>query len=126
VFDLPIDLAAVGAVAASVGGVSGMLLGHWLRRSGTAPRIVDPRVCGCGHHYALHDVEDAAKCWGEVRRIRYHKNGARSGHEWVQCPCRHYTGEVPLDLSKLDLFGMPMLSTEHHGTDPTEGSSDDA
>lgn len=115
-FDSPIDL-AMGAVAATTGWVSCMLFRHRLRRSGTAPRSVDPQVCGCGHHYALHDVEDAAKCWAEVRRIRYYKNGTRNGYEWVQCPCRHYTGEVPLDLSTLDLLGMPMPSKEHRSTE---------
>lgn len=104
-FDSSIDL-AMGAVATSVGWISGMLLGHRLRRSRVAPPPQDSRLCGCGHHYALHSVEDA-ECFQEVRREHYYDNGARNGWEYVQCECRRYTGEVPLDLSTLDLPGMP-------------------
>lgn len=96
-----------GVFATTAGTVCGQLLGRRLRRP---PRSSDPRVCGCGHHLATHDFQKG-ECLEDVRREHYRQNGQRSGHEWVECGCVRYTGEVPLDLSTLDLPGMPGWGT---------------
>jgi hypothetical protein len=93
--------------AGSVSGVVGCVVGQFLGRRGRRPaRAPDPRVCGCGHHLATHDLENR-ECLEDVLRAHYLPQGTRNGHEWVQCECRRYTGEVPLDLSQFDLPGAP-------------------
>lgn len=53
-------------------------------------------TCGCGHDFALHDIEGNG-CHGEVRRPHYRSHGGRSGYEYVACPCRKYVGSKPVE-----------------------------
>jgi hypothetical protein len=83
---------AVGAVSAIAAYTLGQARG---RRSRTERMLeLEPApVCGCSHHYSLHDDEGA--CHG-VTRVKEQAN--RDGVTWVSeaCGCRRYTGPEPL------------------------------
>jgi hypothetical protein len=73
--------------------VAAYVIGQARGRRRARPDLEPQAVCGCGHHYALHDAQ--AVCHG-TNRI---KNAA--GHEGVTwsseaCGCRRYTGPEPL------------------------------
>jgi hypothetical protein len=50
-------------------------------------------VCGCGHHYALHDEEQV--CRGTDRQL---VETGREGRRYVAqpCGCKRYSGPGPL------------------------------
>jgi hypothetical protein len=95
----PISL-AVGAALLATGWLTGRV------RRGRASAPVPAWECGCGHSFALHNRE-TSECTGETKREHYTVTGARNGYEWVQCSCRRYVGEVPIDITTLGLPGMP-------------------
>jgi hypothetical protein len=58
------------------------------------PFADDPQpVCGCGHHYSLHDGEGG--CHGTHRVV---EQVSRDGKTWATeaCGCARYTGPEPL------------------------------
>jgi hypothetical protein len=75
-------------------------LGQWLPRPPSlrrrrAPAAPKP-VCGCDHHYSLHDPE-TARCHGTVKSTSaYNHIGVWVGHKDLPCTCRRYSGPVPL------------------------------
>lgn len=83
----------LGALALLVSGAAiGVPLGMRRQRALTA---ASGPVCGCGHSLSLHDDKKARTCSAEVCRPHYKSWGERSGHEWVNCPCRRYVGPEP-------------------------------
>lgn len=82
----------VGAGLVTAGWVSG--------RIGRRPQVTPTATatCGCGHDLALHDPE-SRECQKDTSRKT---NGLV---EWVRCPCKRYTGPLPLD----ELFAPPIL-----------------
>lgn len=80
--------AGVAVAAYAIGQAQGF------RRRRRDPYADDPRpVCGCGHHFALHDSEGT--CRGVSREI---EKTSGSGVTWVtrSCGCATYTGPEPL------------------------------
>jgi hypothetical protein len=97
----PISL-AVGAALLAAGWLSGRVT----RRRPPAAAAPSGPTCGCGHSLALHDRQEGIRN-GEVRREHYWDDGSRNGYEWVECTCRQYTGELPVDITSLGLPGYP-------------------
>jgi hypothetical protein len=80
-----------GAIILLVGVVIGALIGRmaWPAR-GMAPKPGEPKpVCGCKHHYSMHD--QSGRC--HEQEWRYSKG---EGEHWVDCACQRYTGPEPL------------------------------
>lgn len=82
----------VGAVIA----YSSLLLGErWARRK--RPKVdLNAPVCGCNHHYSMHDPE-TKRCHGTTTERRYHYD--EDGHYvlgYLPCTCRQYSGPEPL------------------------------
>lgn len=69
-------------------------------------------VCGCSHDLAMHDPE-TKRCYAEITRKKYSKQGGHIGFDYVSCPCRQYVGPLPVE----SFFTTPML--------PSEGGTDD-
>jgi hypothetical protein len=65
---------------------AGILAGRFLpaRRRPAIPKQPDP-VCGCGHHYAMHDPEKHMECAVEF------------GNK-MKCACVRYAGPEPLPV----------------------------
>lgn len=82
----PLSL-AVGAVIFAVGYVSGRV-----GRAHRTRKPADPYVCGCQHHFAVHDPKTNA-CNASVYR--------GGGYGYKPCACKQYVGERPLDLGLL-------------------------
>ncbi len=81
----------VGAGTAVTAYVVGQARGRSSRRTERWP---DPEpVCGCEHHYSLHDADDV--CHGTVRVVTEVGQG---GKKWSHhaCGCQRYTGPEPL------------------------------
>jgi hypothetical protein len=81
--------AGVGVAAYAIGQAQGRR-----RRRPRDPYADDPQpLCGCGHHFALHD--DHGTCRGVIREI---EKTTRRGVTWVNhsCGCAKYTGPEPL------------------------------
>jgi hypothetical protein len=85
-------------LAAAVIAVTAFLAGQWLPR----PRLrrgmpKPPRpICGCDHHHSFHDPADGT-CHGTVQiETGWGEYGA--AREWKQgpCPCKQYSGPLPL------------------------------
>ncbi|PXX64103.1 hypothetical protein DFR70_105285 [Nocardia tenerifensis] len=91
----PLTLAA-GAVILGAGWAIGRY-GHRGTVPGSPKRSI--AKCGCGHDLAIHDPQ-AGECHAEERR-----SIAPATWEWVRCPCRRYTGPLPVE----DYFTRPML-----------------
>lgn len=84
-----------GALILIIGIVIGRLWGKD-RKKNTG--LKDPKpVCGCKHHYSMHDAE-TGHCHGQVRGnpLRYDSFDDPTAWEMVQCPCRRYAGPEPL------------------------------
>lgn len=84
---------AEGALCVLIGIVIGRI---WRRdKKGTAGDPVP--VCGCEHHYSMHDLE-AGRCYGTVRGkpLKYNDFNRPVVWEQVPCTCRRYTGPEPL------------------------------
>lgn len=98
---IPLSVAAVTGVA--IYGV-GFLSGRASRRR-TKP--ADSYRCGCAHSYAMHDPA-TGECHATIM-VTVRDTGSITGYsrERQQCPCRHYTGEKPLNLDDLDIPGLP-------------------
>ena len=69
---------------------------------GPRPRALKPRkdpkpVCGCSHHYSFHDPK-SGNCHGFVNGEPVKYDAFRDPTAWaqVQCPCRQYSGPMPL------------------------------
>lgn len=76
----------------------GILLGRLWRRDSKG-RGRDPQpVCGCKHHYSMHDPE-TGRCHGKVngKPTTYGEWSSRPiAWEQVSCTCRRYSGPEPL------------------------------
>lgn len=74
------------------------LLGRLMpgRRKARLSRQPEP-VCGCGHHHSYHDT-GTGECHKAVNGKPVHRDkyGIWDAWEQVQCPCRQYSGPVPL------------------------------
>jgi hypothetical protein len=80
-------LGAVIGIAAFAAGRAGSRA----RRSQLA--LEPPAVCGCGHHYAMHD--DDQVCHGTQRvLVETGANGRK--YETDACGCKRYSGPEPL------------------------------
>jgi hypothetical protein len=54
-------------------------------------------VCGCEHHFAMHDLR-TGECHDKVKiPIKWHGDGDAADWRFDPCPCRHYTGPEPLN-----------------------------
>jgi hypothetical protein len=84
----PISLAVGGVLFAA-----GFLVGKITRRRSKDDGV--KAICGCGHGLEKHDPKDGA-CHGEEQRSRF-EDGHWTGHEYVQCACRQYTGPRPIE-----------------------------
>jgi hypothetical protein len=67
------------AAGGSVGVLIGVLSGRKRR-----PKL---RPCSCEHGYGYH--QDGGRCHEQMNLYAYH---------YEQCPCRHFDGELPLDV----------------------------
>jgi hypothetical protein len=86
----------IAATIAAVGWVAAALV---RRRRREPPAAADPEpYCGCGDHYAYHDMK---------QRDRWGGTGLHNGYDHVQCNCRQYVGPQPLEI-----FYAPQLSGE--------------
>lgn len=76
---------------------AGIILGWFLARRSPRQAPAEPKpVCGCGHHYAMHDPK-TGKCnvgWREPCRWNRHNVPT----EWMDanCACLRYSGPEPL------------------------------
>lgn len=54
-------------------------------------------VCGCSHHHSFHDPQ-TSRCHGFVQGepVKYDVWKEPTAWSQVQCPCRQYSGPVPL------------------------------
>ncbi|ASF12551.1 hypothetical protein CEQ30_40230 [Nocardia brasiliensis] len=84
------------AVGAGIAGV-GWAIGRYGHRAAFG-KTKSAAQCGCGHDLSVHDPN--GECHTELRR-----SVAPSVWEWVQCPCRRYTGPLPVE----DYFSRPFL-----------------
>lgn len=100
---------AAGAVIFAAGAVFGRVMPA--RRKNPKLRKPPEPICGCEHHYSLHDPE-TKKCHGSVQssggRVPVRDEKGRpardawgdvvftSNHELLPCGCRRYTGPEPL------------------------------
>jgi hypothetical protein len=79
--------------------LAGILIGRLLPGRRRQPGFAKPpeAVCGCGHHHSFHDRE-SSRCHATVNGVPIHRDryGYTDGWEQVQCPCRAYSGPVPL------------------------------
>jgi hypothetical protein len=83
---------AVGAASAMVAYTLGQARGR-RSRSNRMLELEPPPVCGCTHHYSLHD--DDRVCHG-VNRVK--EQTTREGVSWISqpCGCKRYTGPETL------------------------------
>jgi hypothetical protein len=98
----PVTLAVGAAIL-----VAGVLIGRVarLRRSNRAP---EP-VCGCGHHYAMHDPATSV-CHATFARELF-QNGKYVGNR-TPCNCRVYTGPQPVQVIWADGVALLPPATE--------------
>lgn len=82
-----------GALIALVG----VLVGRFMpgRRRGPKPIPPPQPICGCTHHFALHDPETKA-CHGTVKTRKHNAIGDHIGYTYPACACRQYTGPTPM------------------------------
>ena len=90
----PISLIIGGGLVAA-GYVSGRI--GRARRHPKPPKPTPPPkpICGCSHHYALHDPESKA-CHGSVKTPKHNVVGDQVGYTYPACACRQYVGPVPM------------------------------
>jgi len=80
--------------------LAGVLIGRFLpgrRRHPKTPRPTPPPkpMCGCTHHYAMHDPATKA-CHGTVKTPQHNSIGHHVGYTYPACACRQYVGPVPM------------------------------
>jgi hypothetical protein len=92
-------LLAVGAAIFALGYLSGRV-----GRARRQPKS-SPYKCGCGHHLSHHDPE-ANACNASI-----HRDGS-----YVDCACKQYVGERPLDL---DVLADQARAAQLRQADPT-------
>jgi hypothetical protein len=83
----PVSVLAGGALLAA-----GALIGRVLRLRRNPPPAA---VCGCGHHYAMHDPI-TGRCYAHRRQDTWSKDSHTIMD--VQCACRIYTGPQPTQI----------------------------
>jgi hypothetical protein len=89
----PVSL-ILGAAILGGGYLVGLLTGRRQRKPA-------PYTCGCTHAFAMHDPK-TGECHVEIKTQLYNKHNNKAGFEYVECPCRHYVGERPLDLDVIN------------------------
>jgi len=82
-----------GALILLAGIIAGVILRSLPPRR-QAPKPVEA-VCGCTHHYSLHDPQTGA-CNSLVQVARYSSGGSWTGYDYAPCACRRYSGPEPL------------------------------
>lgn len=86
----------------------GVLLGRFLPARRRTPKPFKPEpppkpVCGCTHHFALHDPQTKA-CHGTVKTPKHNAAGGHVGYTYPACACRQYVGPIPYpDFVALDI-----------------------
>jgi hypothetical protein len=80
--------------------LAGVLIGRFLpgrRRHPKPPKPAPPPkpVCGCTHHFAMHDPQSKA-CHGTVKTPEFNRAGGHVGYTYPACACRQYVGPVPM------------------------------
>lgn len=76
--------------------IAGMVFGRTARlraRKTYKPKVTQP-ICGCGHHFSLHDPKTKA-CHGSFDSWNDPINKA-AGASTRGCGCRQYSGPTPL------------------------------
>lgn len=87
-----------GAVLVALGILAGWILRSLPGRRAAPKAAVPPQAsCGCGHHHSYHDAE-SGECHQMVngKPLKRDRFGEWDSWEQVQCPCRRYSGPVPL------------------------------
>lgn len=56
-----------------------------------------PPVCGCKHHYALHDPATGT-CKAKMNVPKW-RPGYGMRADWVDCTCQVYTGPTPVQVT---------------------------
>lgn len=75
----------------------GIVIGRFSRKKSLPAITRDPEpICGCSHHYALHDRDGV--CRKQVART-----DAAYGKHYVDCGCQRYTGPEPLPTYTAEL-----------------------
>jgi hypothetical protein len=91
-----------GLLEGAVIAVAAFLAGQWLPRPRLRrglpkqPKQPEP-FCGCSHHHSFHDPA-TGECHATVDGdpIGRDRFGHPDAWEQVRCPCRQYSGPVPL------------------------------
>lgn len=77
--------------------IAGYVLGRMGRHVEPAPPKPPEAVCGCTHHYSMHDPETGG-CQVSTRGqvMRKNRDSMPVEWEWLNCPCLRYCGPEPL------------------------------
>ena len=77
--------------------IIGVLLGRFLPNRRKGPKPPPEPVCGCGHHHGFHDPA-TGECHSLTRGepVKYNTYQEPMAYAQVQCPCRTYSGPIPL------------------------------
>lgn len=105
---ITVTFAAVLAIPVTAGITAwlGFLAG---RRPGT--KQITPYSCGCGHPLGMHDA-DTGRCHGkELHKDVNNDKGKYIGHQLLQCECRRYVGDFPVDQIDWSQVPLPAPST---------------
>lgn len=80
-------------------GAAVLVVGWAVGRISRAPRS-DARppslICGCDHQLAMHDPQ-TNRCHRVISAPVWNDHEEMFIDEQVQCPCRQYTGDKPVD-----------------------------
>lgn len=88
----PLLVTFAAIIATPVTGVLGAWIGFALGRRTRIPPT--PYVCGCGHPLGMHDQH----CHGtRIQERMNDEDGRFIGRQLLQCECRRYVGDFPVD-----------------------------
>lgn len=88
----------MGMIEGALIALAAFLLGRLLpgrKRKDLAGGKSPKPVCGCGHHHAYHDPKTGA-CGHAKRLVTYSDAWRTTYGDTAKCPCRQYSGPVPL------------------------------
>lgn len=102
----------VATIASPLTGVLGAWLGFKLGRARREAETTPPYVCACGDSLATHDPGTGHCHQMHVRKNVYSPAGEYIGNQLVQCGCRRYVGEFPVD--QVDWAAVSLPSPENN------------